>query len=138
MKHTIGDYVVVFGAMFRKGSTCVTWIPLSYNKSRLGQVVGLATKYDGDIEHDFGWVDPNYFVPRKTHRFWQVKFGLMNKPVFVREEDVRLATIDEVEELPKLYQNRAPWNKQAKQDMREEVQNFPRDKNGRWVKNEKL
>ena len=132
MKYSIGDYVVVSDVMFRKGTNQVQWVPLNYSKPKLGQIVGLAVKQDGRIEGGLGWEDPPYFVPEKAHNFWQVKFGYLNKPVLVQEESIRLAAIDEIEELPKLFQRRIPWSTQSRKDLSLDSTEWPRDSRGRW------
>jgi len=133
LKHSIGDYVVVSDVMNRRGRTHVTWVSCHCVKPRLGQIVGLAVRYNGRIEHECEWEDPSYFVPEQTLTFWQVKFGLINKPVLVREDGLRLANLEEIEELPKLYQQRVSWNEQSKNDLSKDSQEWPRDKKGRWL-----
>ena len=137
MKYSIGDYVIVLGKMNRLGSKYIKWAPFKFAKPQLCQISGLATRYDGNVEggyyYDFE-PDPNYFVPNKTHLFWQVKFGLLNKPIYVREEGMRLATIDEIEELPKLHINQRPYSEKDRKFLAEDSKNWPRDSKGRWIK----
>jgi hypothetical protein len=122
--------------MGRTGSTSISWRSLKLKKFQLGQVVGLVTRYNGRIEYPTNYWDESgaYFVPTDTHVFWQVKFGLMNKPVFVRTNDMRLATIDEVEELPKLYMRQYQWDDRTRKAISEDSKHWPRDTKGRWVK----
>jgi len=133
MKYSIGDYVIVSGYMFRKDNHGIYWVSLSYRKSRLGQIVGLATRYDGSVEGGITWEDPSYFVPGKAHTFWQVKLGYLNKPILVLEEHIRLAAIDEIEELPRLFQNRISWSEQSRKSLSLDSANWPRDSKGRWA-----
>lgn len=132
----IGTYVMVHRRFGRTklGSGIVKWASIVLAKSRLGQVVGLCTRYDGKVHSEVHYEGcANYFVPTKSHRFWLVRFGLMNKPVCVADDGMRLATIDEVEKLP-LQSPRQTWSEQDKQEASEESKTWPRDKKGRWIK----
>jgi len=140
MKYSIGDYVIVSSKMNRVGLTHIKWVCFKLTKPQFGQVIGLATRYDGNIKGGYSYgfeFDPNYFIPTQTHLFWQVKFGLLNKPIYVREEDIRLATIDEVEELPKLYMSRCPYSDKDRKYLSEDSKNWPRDSKGKWTKGSK-
>lgn len=136
MKCSIGDYVIVSSKMFRTGSTHICWVSLTLGKSQLGQIVGLVTRYDGDIKSGYSCdfeFDPSYFVPTKTHVFWEVKFGFLNKPIYVRDEDIQFASIDEVEELPKLYTRQCSYSEKDKKLLSEDSKDWPRDSKGRWI-----
>jgi len=135
-KYSIGDYVIVSKIMFRdiKGSK-VIWRKLPLIGNILGQVVGLCTRYDGHVEggNTYFYDYSTYFVQEKTHLFWLVRFGLMNKDVQVREEDMRMATTEEVEEIPTRYP-KPSMSEQDKKYLREDSKIWPRDKKGRWIK----
>lgn len=137
-KYSIGDYVIVFRKKFRdKKNLVVKWQTIfSFLAPRLGQVVGLCTRYDGKtiwptMSYD-GDCDPPYFQREKSHRFWLVRFGLMNKPVEIGEEDMRLAAINEVKELPTLYPKPVMLERE-KQNLSEDSKHWPRDERGRWI-----
>jgi hypothetical protein len=134
--YTIGDFVLVFKTMMRdKQESKVTWRKaLEYvsTKLRLGQVVGLTTKYDGVVEYEPD-LPCHYFVPSKSHHLWLVRFGLTNKPVYVAEGDMRFAVGDEITELPYSYPSQE-MSERDKQYLREDSKHWPRDAKGRWVK----
>ena len=137
MDYSIGDYVIVTHKMCRINREHINWVPLKLDTPQQGQVVGLATRYDGKIISPVthGYYDDyesNYFVPTKTHVFWHVKFGLLNKPVLVQAEDMRFATVGEVEDLPKLCV-RGYWNDKMRQAISKDSKNWARDSKGRWT-----
>jgi len=131
-KYTIGDYVIVSKIRVRdRQGNKVNWKILPLVENRLGQVVGLCTRYDGHIGSVyFNYEDPPYFVPKKTHIFWLVRFGLMNKAVEVHEGDMKLAPLEEIKELPTRFPK---LTEKDKQYLSEDSKNWPRDKKGRWV-----
>ena len=135
-KYSIGDFVIVSKTMCReKIGSVVKWKSgFGFCKHRLGQVVGLCARYDGHVQggNFYNYDDPPYFVPEKTHLFWLVKFGLMNKPVEVSEDNMRLASIDEVENLPTRYP-KSTMSEKDKQFLSEDSKTWPRDKKGKWV-----
>jgi hypothetical protein len=132
MKYSIGDYVVVLYKMQRRSSSGIKWVPQKLNSPRLGQVVGLAVRHDGKMECPLNYEEGAYFISENTHVFWQVKFGLMNKPIYVRTCDMRLATIDEVEDLPKMCVHNY-WTDAMRRAMSEDSKNWGRDSKGRWT-----
>lgn len=132
MKYSIGDYVMVSREMVRRDSHGIKWVPQKLNPPRLGQVAGLAVRHDGKMEYSLNYEEGAYFVSEGTHTFWQVKFGLMNKPICVQNDDIRLATVDEVEDLPKLCVRNC-WTDSMKQSMSKDSKNWGRDSKGRWT-----
>lgn len=133
LKFDIGDWVIVKKTMFRdKQGDKVTWrtrLPFVSTKPRVGRVVGLCTRYDGEISCE-DW-DFRYFVQKKSHRFWLVKFGLMNKAVEVSEEDMRLAKVKEIEDFPTLSPP-PTIPVEAREFLSEDSKHWPRDEKGRW------
>lgn len=133
LKYKIGNFVIVSKIQIRaRPGNRVVWQPsLPYVKTptRLGQVVGICTRFDGFVNYVSDW---HYFVPSKSHRFWLVRFGLINKAVEVAEENMRLAPAEETHELP----YRWPVQKMSecdKQNLRDDSKSWPRDGRGRWV-----
>ena len=137
-RYSIGDYVIVSRKMRRyKLGVAVKWEPgFTYRSPQLGQVVGLCTRYDGKVMYsnvNNGWeYDPPYFAPEKAHQFWLVRFGLTNKPVCVRAEDMRLAAVDEIADLPYSYPP-SSMSERDKENLRVDSRNWPRDEKGRWI-----
>ena len=137
-KYSIGDYVVVAAPMVRRqqGSIRLWCYSFRYRTPRIGQVVGLCTRYDGEIKgggmNSFGGYDPPYFVPSKAHHFWLVRFGLTNKPIEVSEGDMRLAGVDEVIDLPYSYPPPSV-SERDKKNLSVDSKNWPRDEKGRWI-----
>jgi len=102
-----------------------------YKTPRVGQVVGLCVRYDGEIE--WGSVeDPSFFVPDKRHLFWLVRFGMVNKPVCVYGGDMRLAEIGEVADLPYVFPRRVV-SEREKECLSADSACWPRDVMGRWT-----
>ena len=133
-RYSIGDFVKVQWEMSREGFRHIIWIARTFGiKPRLGQIVGLATRYSGDRTISLNMGDPSYFTPSESHTFWLVRFGLLNKPVCVREEDMRLARVDEVKELPRLYMRRCRMGSREKKLLSEDSKSWPRDSRGRWI-----
>ena len=137
MKYSIGDYVIVLHVMQRHDSHGIKWVPRKLGQSQLGQITGLARRHDGDVKgggyctypEDY---EPRYFVSTGNHLFWQVKFGLLNQSVLVHDEDMRLANINEVEDLPKLY-TRSYWDDKSRKALSDDSKHWDRDAKGRWI-----
>ena len=140
LAYGIGAYVIIHKTMMRdKQGSKVTWRKaLEYvpTKPRLGQVVGLTTKYDGVVKYE---TDTDflchYFAPSKAHRLWLVRFGLTNKPVCVAEEDMRPAVVggDEIHELPYSFPPQV-MSERDKKYLSDDSKHWPRDAKGRWTK----
>ena len=102
---------------------------------KVGQVVGLTARW-------LGWrgvgEDGSYSVfesPDAIQKveLWQVKFGVINKPVLVLDEDIAPADDGEDLCLPLLYTAQPPWDEKARRLLSEESKKWPRDRGGRWV-----
>lgn len=130
-KYSIGDYVMVSCKMVRQEQSGIEWVPRKLKSLQLGQIVGLVVRYDGKMKYPINYEEGAYFVSSSTHIFWQVKFGLMNKPICVRADGIRLATIDEVKDLPKMHV-RNYWTDKMRQSVSEDSKNWGRDSKGRW------
>lgn len=104
-------------------------------KSFIGQIVGYKYCYTGNVifEED-GY---KYFSQDKAIGVWLVRRGLINKSMFVRENDLSLC-LSQDHVLPIKFVTSIPWDDSAKEVMRQEALNMKRDKKGRFLKNEKL
>ena len=51
-----------------------------------GVIVGIGKLYGGTIV--CGWEDGSEFTRTSTHTFWLVRLGWLNKPKYVRDEDM--------------------------------------------------
>jgi hypothetical protein len=135
----IGDYVVVKKVMMReKVGNQVKWrqaLPFILTPRRIGQIVGITTRYDGFVEYEGLGEDGGfyYFSPTKAHCFWLVRFGLSNKEVCVADEDLYYAGDNARHPLPYSYPLRK-MDSLTKQVLREDSKRWPRDTKGRWTK----
>ena len=136
----IGDFVIVnTQTIKRRSNKKVTWIDSNYSKPRLGRVVGLCRRFDGDIEggaYDDYYENCNerYLYHTKENILYVIKLGWFNKPIYVRLENMRLAKLDEIKDLPMLFTNVLPWSEESRNSLREDIKNAPRDKTGRFIK----
>ena len=145
-KYDMGDFVVVNKVQTKNkkySQNCkVTWLSTAYPVPRLGRIVGLCKRQDGVVEWNIDWEtgydEGPYLVLDKIHTFYLVRYGWFNKPVCVAAENMRLATLGEINELPGLFQNRQPMSEQAKQYLREDSQNWPRKSDGKFAKGNML
>jgi len=133
-QYKIGDCVLVCNIMRRdeQGDTIKWRKNFPFTKSRLAQITGLCKRYDGRIEGHYDDVCATYFVPSKTHTFWLVRFGLMNKEIPVSEEDIILAPANTAKDLPTIYP-RPSMSERERQALREDSKHWPRDEKGRWA-----
>lgn len=134
MRYEIGDYVVVSWKMCRTGSLKVEWKSMQMAREKVGQVVGKKVCFDGTVCHSPVYDEPSWFKPTKRYVFWLVRFGMLNKPIAVSTEGMRLARVDEIVNLPEMYSRRASWSVGDCKGLSEESESFPRDEKGRWAK----
>ena len=132
--YDIGDYVIVnrrFGRTKPSGNI-VIWASIVLTKPRLGQIAGMKRVYDGKVQyvHD---IDPGYFVPSKTHTVYLVRFGMLNKAICVEEQGMRLAELEEINKLPKLFTQSSICPDLIRRALSEDSKLWPRDKKGRWI-----
>jgi len=138
----IGDFVIVkTQTIKRRSNKKVTWIDSKYSKPRLGRIVGLCRRFDGDIEigpwvkdYDDSWDAPRYLNCTKENILYEIRLGWFNKPIYVQLENMRLAKLDEIKDLPMLFTNVLPWSEESRNSLREDIKNAPRDKTGRFIK----
>lgn len=145
LEYNIGDFVVVSSKVVRQVSSTgkVRYVKVLLPEPRLGQVTGLVRKFEGEIEYcssrsslfDASW-EPPWLKVSNSRLFCEVRFGYLNKPVLVLYEGMRIAKIDEVEELPLLYHKHFILPPEQKRLICEDSKNWPRDEKGRWSKYE--
>lgn len=85
--------------------------------------------YYGDDDYE-----PAYLSVSETKFIYTVKFGLMNKDVYVLPNDV--LTNFNIIPLPIKYVSKFSYNQSKKfsDDMKDIMKNWPRDEKGRWKK----
>lgn len=134
MKFPLGTFVKVTGYMKRMKSDrgwnieSVTYASWSCTP-RVGMVIGMKWVREGRrcFEDEVGWV----FEPTSTRLFYVVKFGAMNKPWLVMEEDMQPA---EPVRLPMLELIHAVCNDKARAKQRQYAAEQRRDGKGRFVR----
>jgi len=103
---------------------------------KIGQVVGLKRLYLGKYNSG-NFDDQAYLQVERGVTVWLVRFGMLNRPVCVQDEDLVLRY-----KMPKLFRfklplldaKRTPWSEEYKKEQREIMKNAPRDEKGRWKK----
>ena len=103
-----------------------------------GRVVGVAVRFEGTLEHG-GYTpdegpESNYLSPTRRVELWEVRFGLTNRPVLVRDEDLDKALWSEECRLPVRFARQPEWTPKNRKWLSEESRSWPRDKRGRWKK----
>jgi len=110
-----------------------------------GRVAGMVYRYTGIIEVEEPYFSHSYFEPgppvppqnylhsQKSHRLYLIKQGMMNKPFMCLPTD--MGKIPE-RKFPTLWQT--PWRKEYREYLSKVMKNHPRDKKGRWIKNERI
>ena len=135
-KFDIGTFVVVNKQTVRtiRGSN-VDWVDLP-SKSFLGRVVGLCRRNSGTLNSGSSSIyyedyEQGYLSVSKSNLFYKIIRGWLNKPIFVKAENMCIAKSEDIEDFPLLFTRHIEWNEQSKDDMRKEVADWPRDENGK-------
>ena len=109
---------------------------------RKGRVTGVAVRYEGTTDAIMGggsWDEPAYpegieFIASSRHELWEVRFGVWNRPSLVADADVGVYE-GKQSNLPVLYvESNYNWTDADKTALREEMENWPRDAKGHWIK----
>jgi len=95
----------------------------------IGKIVGIKRLFVGEINRS-EW-GKNQLKVKDIVIAWKIKQGMMNKPVYILNEDIE--PTDEDVAIPTLYTKQPPWTKSQRDFLREEMRDHPRDKNGRWL-----
>jgi hypothetical protein len=139
----VGTFVIINKCTVKSESgNKVKWIDISYSKSRLGRVTGLCRRWDGIRRHLSNYFssddyEPAYLEGTKENILYEIRLGWFNKPIYVRPENMRLAKLNEIKDLPKLFTQQLSWPDYVKKSLSEESKHWPRDKNGRWISESK-
>ena len=138
----IGEVVSVTALLVtrRDPSTSRKSLELEVIPQRRGVIVGAARRYEGEVSGGVSYRDddPPHLRISKTVYVWLVRFGLLNRPEPVLDEDVisieRLKdTHDPNWRLP-ILANAYRWEQEDRQLQREWVrQHQRRDAHGRWI-----
>jgi hypothetical protein len=163
LKFNIGDIVLISAEIDpsyveeRNNKPIKVYRRYSYPYPKEGQIVGAARRFFGEIISPSGSIGSGYdpydyeycpgYLDIKDSKFlWLVRLGLLNKPLFCLEEDLKLK--DKVYphsiraipkwgkqyELPLLYSEQPPFPDELRKLLSEEAKQAPRDKKGRFTK----
>jgi hypothetical protein len=139
--YRIGDTVKVTHELERRLSLSgmITWEPKIFrNSNAVGIIVGVCIKQDGKRQYsgsamdDVFGSDECYFEASATHKFWLVRYGLMNKPIIVRECDITSCEPPQGFKFPLKAAHRWPMSEDQKEALSRESKTWPRDEKGRW------
>jgi hypothetical protein len=115
----------------------------------IGQICGAVYRYDGVRDPGYRgssmWDDgdePPHFTVKKAHLLWQVRTSITGKPIEAFEQDIEFETLYPLERdaLPfrppqkKWHEAWPDWAQSLKDELRQEMKNWPRDEKGRWKK----
>ena len=139
MKYDIGDYVIVNSKMIKTvGGFKRCYVPINFSRPKLGRVVGLCRRFEGDYKSSsqgyYGDWEAPYLSITNSKLFWLVKFGWLNKPILCSDECLTLAKLCEIKDFPKLFVQQHNWAEEDRKYLSEDSKNWPRDKKGRWTK----
>jgi len=110
-------------------------------KKMWGQICGLCRVCEGMRTNN--GEDGVDFKTTKVHTFYEIRFGMLNKPVLAAEDDFipegtlvfsETNIIREIRELPMRIANYQEWNERSKAAMRNWMKDWPRDNKGKWIR----
>ncbi len=135
--YKIGDTVNITFEMVRKcsGFGMVHWQSTVFtNLKTIGVIVGIAVRQNGTIysENVFDGGAP-YFAATSDNRFWMIRFGLMNKPIYAEGRAITRCKPPQDFKLPVKTCPHYPLTEAAKQALSKDVKSWPRDEKGRWI-----
>lgn len=146
----IGDWVHVKATMttdydnrdFDDESKKIKKVVVKKPANIIGQIVGLKRFHIGEYtpqghhqSYDGEWEPVQaYITVEEVITVWEIKQGMLNKAVYALDEDVDSGALKAKMRLPLFYSRQPIWTDQDRQNMREEMADVPRDKNGRWIK----
>ena len=104
-------------------------------KSIQGRISGVKVFRTGKISISYWSEDPTEFTHKSTITCWEIRIGLLNKPIHALPENIELCAISEMEnlELPVIAGRYYTWSEQDRKSMREAIEDQPRDPGGRWI-----
>jgi hypothetical protein len=108
-----------------------------------GRIVGIKKFFTGTYNGckqtlDCHWLCPDveyedpYLTNIKTVYLWEIKLGLLNKPILALPENITRAIGVLDGDIPVFYSERTEWTKESKNRLRDEIKDIPRDEKGRW------
>jgi hypothetical protein len=114
---------------------------VEYPEPRLGKIVGMKRMFWGVVKglvkyYDEEYApDVSYLTTTSSEKLWEVRFGYLNKAVYVRELDVEEVGFTDMPcKFPMLYQD---WSPQMREDlsriMKDVVMDLKRDAKGRFA-----
>lgn len=137
----IGDWVKVVATVSGETSETIRTITRKLIAAKsFGQIVGLSCIQEGTIKSTpydpEGLNDGNYLQIEKRHDVWLIRFGMINRPVKVLDDDVVSLPAEEktISQLPLSFQVN-PWVEQQdyREMMQETMRGHPRDSRGKWM-----
>ena len=136
----IGDWVLVSRKVYFAMS------PVAYRtlekifSGEIGQICGMCRRFSGQVESNThtsefdGTVSEGFLNVSASHLLFQVKLGMLNKPI--EAEAVDLFWCDPLPKgLPMLYQPNAAqsWTAEARASASKEAQTWERNEKGQWT-----
>lgn len=108
---------------------------------RIGCIVGVGRLCEGVRHAGCGYgedAEPGYLEVTHAEDVWLVRFGMVNKPVKARQEDLEITTPGVTWKFP-WRAGTVSWpadaqSKEAAEAMRAEMRAWPRDAKGHWLK----
>lgn len=80
------------------------------------------------------------FAHENTITCWEIRIGLLNKPIYALPEDIEFCTVQEMEslELPIIKGDfksswEGPTTERLKKNLSDDSKTWPRDEKGRWT-----
>jgi hypothetical protein len=144
----IGDWVKVTKSIsLVSGGGKRRVIDTSLSGNRIGKISGVKCFRTGSIVNDLGYDEWGhcdggiYFCADATSIIcWEIKTGLLNKPIYAFPEDIKLCSIKEIEGrvLPILEGDfksvwKGKYGKKVKESLSQDSKFWPRDEKGRWI-----
>lgn len=117
---------------------------IEYSQPKLGKITGMKRMFWGTVKtkcygdgYGYGDAIPYvvYLTNTSSEKLWEVRFGYLNKPVYVRELDVEDVGFTQVPcKFPMLYQDWSPSMRSGlSKIMKGVVKDLKRDTKGRFA-----
>jgi len=146
IKFEIGEtvYVSKVSTMEYVGKRGDKRVAVKHGYYKFAKIVGAKHKKLGDYIPKSGSYrpfDPNgnddfeqaYLAVTGTVLLWEIKEGYLNKTFLTSEEEINKVTSDDMPK-KKFPWKAMPFDKEARDYLSKEMKAWPRDKNGKWVK----
>ncbi len=138
-KYAIGDNVQISQTVCietnEAGCRCVRRKE-DHSPGIFGKIIGLKRFFLGDVEGGGYGMDEggsvNYLLVDRTIVVWEIRRGYLNKPIYAFDKDVQIVDVlSPAKKFPLIWQRQ--WSETAKQSLRDEMKDAPRDAKGRWT-----